>query len=112
NRFVDFDLNTGWTPTGEMVSLEWDLMGESEAFAGWRGPIGDEESELSAEDFADLRLASSAEARGSESTRAQLHFDRGSHLFRFNRVEGPFVGLGARVIPPNPSEDRWELYGT
>lgn len=112
NRFDLMELNTGWQPTGEMVRLDWKLVDQATAFAGWRAPVGDEESALSAEDFADLRLATSAESRGAESTQIQLHFDRASHLLRYNRVEGPFLGLGARIVPPNPNQNRWQVYGT
>jgi hypothetical protein len=112
NRFVDLQVNDGWQPTGEMVRLDWSLLPERQAFADWVAPLGDEEAELSIEDFADLRLAASAEARPGDGPRVQLHYDRGSHLFRYNRVEGPFVGLGARLIPASPRIDRWEAYGT
>jgi hypothetical protein len=112
NRFVDVELNTGWAPSGELVQLNWNLLGERAAFVDWRGPIGDEESELSIEDFADLRIATTAEGRADDRIQAQFHFDRGSHLFRFNRVEGAFLGLGGRIIPPFPRLTRWELYAT
>jgi len=112
NRFVDFQLNTGWQPTGELVRLDWNLGDQRAAFADWSAPLGSEEMELSAEDFADLRLATAAESRQEERITARFHYDRGSHLFRFNRVEGPFVGVGARVVPPYPRLNRWELYGT
>jgi hypothetical protein len=112
NRFVDLELNTGWAPTGPLVQLNWDLQAERTAFANWTGPIGDEESELSIEDFADIRLAAAADARPDDMIRAQLHYDRGQHLFRYNRVEGAFVGVGGRIVPPNPRANRWELYGT
>src|SRR5690606_16798579 len=39
NRFVDFDLNAGWQPSGEMVRLEWDLEGGSSPFADWRSTL-------------------------------------------------------------------------
>jgi len=112
NRFVDLRLNTGWVPVGDQVQLDWNLLEPAVAFADWRGPIGDEESDLSIEDFADIRLAATAEARASDGIRAQLHYDRGSHLFRYNRVEGPFLGLGARILPPHPRLTRWGVYGT
>jgi hypothetical protein len=69
-----------------MVALNWALEGQAQTFADWRGPIGDEESQLSTEDFADLRLATATESEASDGLRAQIHFDRGSHLFRYNRV--------------------------
>ncbi|MEX2582490.1 MAG: hypothetical protein WD766_04425 [Gemmatimonadota bacterium] len=112
NRFTDLETNTGWMPGGDLVRLEWNLGDRAAAFAGWEAPLGDEESELAIADFADLRLAASAEAAARSGLQAQLHFERGSHLFRYNRVEGPFVGLGGRIVPPNPTQNRWELYGT
>ncbi len=111
NRFEGLRLNTGWTPTGEMVQLEWDLADRQAAFADWRAPVGDEESELSASDFDDLRLAADA-ASPTGGTSVGLHVERGSHLFRYNRVEGPFLGIGARIVPPDPRAQRWQLYGT
>jgi hypothetical protein len=112
NRFTDLQLNTGWVGSGELVQLQWDLQNEQVAFAGWAAPVGDEESELALEDFADLRLAAEADARPHDRVRGQVHFDRGSHLIRYNRVEGTFVGIGGRIVPPNPRRNRWELYGT
>jgi hypothetical protein len=112
NRFVDIDMNTGWQPSGEMVRLSWDLDAEASPFENWTAPIATEELELAAEDFSDLRLATATESQVQDGVRLQLHYDRGSHLFRFNRVEGPFLGLGARLVPPYPRLSRWELYGT
>ncbi|MEX2571900.1 MAG: hypothetical protein WD737_11430 [Gemmatimonadota bacterium] len=112
NRFLDLDMNTGWQPSGDLVQLDWNLGDPDAAFADWRGPIGDEESELAIGDFADLQLATSAGAASPGSVRAHVHYDRGSHLFRYNRVEGAFVGLGGRLIPADPRRDRWELYAT
>jgi hypothetical protein len=113
NRFVDLRMNTGWAPPpGELVQLNWNLQGERVAFEQWQAPIGDEEIELAAEDFSDLRLAAAAESRPSESLRLQPHVDRGSHLFRYNRVEGPFIGMGARLVPPDARQNRWEVYAT
>lgn len=114
NRFDDIRLNTGWEPSGPMTRLEWADDRDPTAFQNWRAPIGDEESELSASDFEDLRIASTV--GGDEApdggVRGRIHYDRGSHLFRFNRVEGPYVGIGARLAPVVPRQNRWELYGT
>lgn len=111
NRFEDLRVNTGWTPTGDQLRLDWDLIDRGTAFAGWRATVGDEESELSASDFDDLRLVASTT---SPTGRAGigLHVERGNHLFRYNRVEGPFLGIGARVVPGDPRASRWQLYGT
>ncbi len=113
NRFGDIQLNTGWEPSGPMIRLNWDRNGEPGAFADWRAPVGDEESELSTRDFSDLRMATALDGTESEgNVRPRLHYDRGSHLFRFNRVEGPFFGVGAQIAPVFPRLNRWELYGT
>ncbi len=111
NRFIDLEMNTGWQPSGQLVQLRWEEEGNS-AFANWTSPIGDEELELALEDFSDLRLAAAAESRPAQGIRLQPHIARGSDLFRYNRVEGAFVGLGARLVPPDSRRDRWELYGT
>lgn len=112
NRFTDLQTNTGWQPSGEQVQLRWNLIDRAEAFAGWVSPLGDAESELAISDFGDLRLAAVAEDEARTGPQLQFHVDRGNHLFRYNRVEGPFVGIGARLVPPNPTRNRWELYGT
>lgn len=115
NRFGDYRFNTGWTPSGPPADLVWRLRPDKEAFAGWRQEVGEEAGRFSSADFADLRLATST-AAGSDPARnapkTQLHYERGSHLFRYNRVEGPFLGLGARLIPPDPRRDRWQVYAT
>lgn len=114
NRFVDYDFNTGWTPTGPPVQLAWKLRPEREAFAGWRQEVGEEAGQFSISDFEDLRLATRAAAGSAAGSapRLHLHYESGSDLFRYDRVEGPFLGLGARLTPPDPRHDRWAVYGT
>ncbi len=113
NNFTDFDLNTGWFATGgERVQLIWQTEPAREVFAGWEQSVGDDAGLYSTRDFADLRLAIATEAGGPPRTRAQIHYDRGNHLFRFNRVEGPYLGIGGRIVPPDPLRNRRELYAT
>lgn len=112
NRFVELELNTGWSPTGQRTRLAWADGVGSAAFADWRGEVGEEAAEYSLRDFEDLRLATATEARASDSPRLQLHYDQGSHLFRYNRVEGAYLGIGGRLVPAQPRLDRWALYGT
>lgn len=112
NRFVDIDLNTGWQPSGETTQLVWSPGSQPGVFDSWTAPPGGQELELSGLDFADLRLARAAESAQFDRTRVQIHYDRGSHLFRYNRVEGFFAGLGTRLLPPEPTRNRWELYAT
>jgi hypothetical protein len=115
NRFVDYRFNTGWTPTGPPVALVWHLQPEREAFAGWRTEVGEEAGRYSLSDFADLRVATSTAAGGgvgSGGPELQLHYERGSDLFRYDRVEGAYVGIGGRLVPRDPRAHRWQLYGT
>ena len=98
-------LNTGWQPDSAGSRLVWRL--ESGAFADWRGAGDDESTDLG--DFADLRDA----VRPPRSTRglqASLRYERGEHLFRYNRVEGAFVGVGMRIQPRDPARRDWHLY--
>lgn len=111
NRFVDYELNTGWEPTGRRLQLTWSAEG-GEALPGWDGRVGEEAGEYSIRDFDDLRVATATADPDARGPRLQLHYDRGSHLFRYNRVEGPYLGVGARLIPPDPRRERWEVYAT
>jgi hypothetical protein len=111
NRFVDYDFNTGWSPTGPRLSLVW--APQPGAFSDWRAEVGEEAGLYSIQDFADLRVATAA-ATGPPRTRprVQPYYERGSDLFRYDRVEGLYLGLGARLIPPDPRRQRWQVYGT
>lgn len=111
NQFTDFDLNTGWFAEGPRVQLAWSTGGSS-VFEGWEQAVGEDAARYSTSDFSDLRFAIASEGVGEQRTRLRIHYARGNHLFRYNRVEGPFVGLGARVVPPDPLRNRYELYGT
>ncbi|HET8655626.1 MAG TPA: hypothetical protein VFL93_08955 [Longimicrobiaceae bacterium] len=113
NRFVEIETNTGWSPTGKPVRLVWDLQKDADVFAGWRADVGAEAGEFSTADFADLRLATEAAAAPtSTGPRLRLGYEHGSDLFRYDRVEGLYLGLGARLTPSDPRRRRWQLYGT
>ena len=113
SRWLDYDFNTGWVPDGRREQLTWDLRDASATFADWRGEPGEEAGRYSMDDFADLRLATAMAGRpAGAGPDLQLHYERGSHLFRYNRVEGPYLGLGARLVPPDPRRTPWQLYGT
>lgn len=111
NQFTELQLNTGWEGVEPRVQLTWDQVPDQQAFAGWEQAVGEEAARYAASDFSDLQLAVRTET-GGRSRPVQVHYERGSHLFRYNRVEGPFLGLGARLMPPDPLRNRWELYGT
>ncbi|HEX6069244.1 MAG TPA: hypothetical protein VFZ18_05455 [Longimicrobiaceae bacterium] len=113
SRFLTYEFNTGWEPQGPRSQLSWNLTGGSSAFADWRSEVGEDAGQYSMDDFADLRLATATATRpAGAGPDLQIHYEKGSHLFRYNRVEGPFLGLGARLVPPDPSRTPWQLYGT
>ena len=101
-------LNTGWRPTGRRVLL---VRADSAATSAGR----DETTDLwTVDDFQDLRLAAAGGAGGRTNARAvwQLRAQRGDHLIRYNRVEGLFLGVGARLLLGPPLNRRTELYAT
>lgn len=113
SQFLSYDFNTGWAPSGAREVLTWDLDDGSAAFSGWRGEVGENAARYSADDFADLRLATAVAGRPRDAGPSiALHYARGQHLFRFNRVEGPYLGIGARLLPPDPRAHPWQVYGT
>lgn len=112
SEFQEFDINRGWSPSGERVRLTWSDTAGSRAFADWDGTLGEEAGEYSIADFADLRLATATADPDAGPVTAQLHYRQGGHLFRYNRVEGPYLGLGGRVVPTSLDPGRWEVYGT
>ena len=110
NRFVGVEFNRGWRPAAERIRLSWER--ETGAFSEWRAEIGEDAGEFASSDFTDLRIATETADPDSRAPQLQLHFDRANHLFRYNRVEGAYLGLGARITAPDPRRDRWEVYGT
>lgn len=109
-----FDLNTGWRPdTARTSRLVWALReGGGDPFAGWRALPGEEDGGFDIADFADLRDVVRPPDPDAGPIRVGLRWERTDHLFRYNRVEGPFLGAGVRVEPRDPDRRRWELYGT
>jgi hypothetical protein len=110
NRFTEMEFNTGWRPTGAPVQLTWTQ--RKDAFAEWRGDVGGNAGDFSTRDFDDLRIATETADPLRHASRVQLHYERANHLFRYNRVEGAYLGVGARLTPPDPRRERWQLYGT
>jgi hypothetical protein len=107
-----YDLNTGWTPPpGERLALVREPAADS-AFRGWRAPIGEGFGEVDIQDFEDLRRATAGVAEDEERVRVSLVPERSSDVFRYNRVEGAFLGAAGEVEIPAGSDARWEVYGT
>ena len=63
----------------------------------WRWQLGEGTIELRADDFDDVTLAASGLAPDQVRMTTGLHARRLDEVFRFNRVEGLFTGIGARV---------------
>lgn len=101
----NFELNTGWEAPEPGVRLVTRL--EDGAFERVPRPVEEQAPDIG--DFADL----AAIVRPPERTggvQASLRYERADHLFRFNRVEGAFVGLGMRFEPANPERRDWDVY--
>lgn len=111
NQFQDYRINEGWSPGGQRIRLIWEDVG-SAAFSEWDASIGEEASRYAMDDFADLRLAVATAGPERGPIIAQIHYRQGGHLFRYNRVEGAFLGLGGRLVPTTTQAGRWEAYGT
>jgi hypothetical protein len=99
-----FDLNTGWAAEEPGNRLVWAL----DRGAAARIPPADP-GDTDIADFSDLVALVRPPAR-TDGVRARVRYDRSDHLFRYNRVEGAFLGLGARVEPNDPERRDWHLY--
>lgn len=108
-----FELNTGWRPAGaQSFALVREPARGDSAFRDWREPIGEAVGRFDIADFADLFRETGGGAR-RERGGLGVSFvpERSSHLFRYNRVEGPFVG-GAVGLETGEPGARAQLYGT
>jgi len=109
----NYRLNTGWRPEqpGQQRLVREIVPGDS-AFAGFARAVGDVAQGLDIADFSDLRAAIRPPAPNAGPIRVSLRYERGDHLFRYNRVEGAYLGLGLRVEPRDPDRRDWDLYAT
>jgi hypothetical protein len=109
--FTDFDINTGWQPPpGPRFSLVRDELPGQTAFRDWPRALDD--ADFASADFADLRLATAQRPGAGPIRFAIPSWSRSDHLFRYNRVEGAYAGLGATIEPTDPLQRTWRLYGT
>jgi hypothetical protein len=109
-----YRLNTGWQPEnpGQQRLVRQVVPGDS-VFAGFTRAVGDVATGLDIADFGDLRVAvRPPPSANAAPVRVSLRYERGDHLFRYNRVEGAYLGLGVRVEPRDPDRRDWDLYGT
>ena len=65
-----------------------------EAYDDWQRELGAHTATMRAEDFLDV---APPRLRPTGEPRMEPHVERISDLFHYNRIEGPFTGLGARV---------------
>jgi hypothetical protein len=106
-----FDPNTGWTPAERGGRLVWDVARGDSVFEGYARALG-RADEADIADFADLREAVRPPDPDAGPVRVGVRYERGEHLFRYNRVEGAFLGLAARAEPRDVERRAWSLYGT
>jgi hypothetical protein len=114
STITGYDLNTGWEPSepGRVRLLRAAPTAEAAAALG-DAPVGTAAAEYDITDFADLRrLAIEAANPDPPPVRVGLTYERSDHFFRYNRVEGAYLGAGARVEPGDPLDRRWEVYAT
>lgn len=109
----NYRLNTGWRSDqpGQQRLVRQLVPGDS-VFAGFARAVGDVAQGLDIADFSDLRAAVRPPAENAGPVRVSLRYERGDHLFRYNRVEGAYLGLGVRVEPRDPDRRDWDLYAT
>jgi hypothetical protein len=110
--FSGYRLNAGWRPEQPGQRLVRERVPGDSVFAGFGRAVGDPASALDIADFADLRAAVRPPDAHPGAVRVSLRYERGDHLFRYNRVEGAYLGLAARLEPGDPDRRDWDVYGT
>ena len=99
-----FLVNSGWDAPREGAYLVMDR--RDNAFAG-APPAEREPTDIG--DFVDL-VAIVRPPESTEGVQVALRYERGDHLFRYNRVEGAFVGVATRIQPRDPERRDWSVY--
>lgn len=100
----DFEVNTGWDAPQPGARMVTEL--RPGAFENVP-PAEAEPTDIA--DFADL-VAVVRPPQSTEGVQVAVRYERGDHLFRYNRVEGAFVGLGTRIQPRDPEARDWSVY--
>jgi len=108
-----FGLNTGWRPAEPGARLVRELTRGDSVFAGLPDPATRGDDPLDIGDFADLREAiRPPPSERAGPLRVGYRPERSTHFFRYNRVEGLFLGAAARVEPRERELRSWDVYGT
>ncbi len=105
-----FEVNTGWRPEEPGARLVWALARRGDPFADLAGTEEDAPPDIG--DFADLRSAIRPPEGDAGPISLALRWERSEHLFRYNRVEGAFLGVAARAEPRDPERRTWDAYAT
>lgn len=110
--FSGYRLDTGWRPDQPGQRLVREIAPGDSVFAGFARAVGEPAAALDIADFADLRAAVRPPDAHPGALRMSLRYERGDHLFRYDRVEGTFLGLAGRLEPGDPDRRDWDVYGT
>lgn len=112
STFSHYQVDTGWRPEAPGQRLVRAIAPGDSVFAGFARAVGEPAAAFDIGDFADLRAAIRPPSANPGPVRVSLRYERGDHLFRYNRVEGAYLGLAARVEPGDPDDRDWDVYGT
>lgn len=107
-----YDLNTGWAPEepGRVALVR--EPGTETAFRGWEEPVGEGIGDFDIADFQDLARVTGDAGTREEGVRVGFLPERGEHFFRYNRVEGPFLGAAVSAESAPRDGGHWEAYAT
>jgi hypothetical protein len=108
----DFQVNAGARPAQTGQRLVRSLAPGDTAFADFSRAVGEFASSADIADFSDLHAAVRPPSANPGPVRVSLRYERTDHLFRYNRVEGAFLGLGLRLEPGDPERRGWDVYAT
>lgn len=112
STFSRYRIGTGWRPEAPGQRLVRDIAPGDSVFAGFARAVGEPAAAFDITDFADLRAAVRPPDANPGPVRISLRYERGDHLFRYNRVEGAYLGLAARLEPGDPEDREWDAYAT
>ena len=113
STFSRYQIDTGWRPEQPGQRLVRDIAPGDSVFAGFARAVGEPAAGFDIGDFADLRAAVRPPDAEPGAVRVSLlRYERGDHLFRYNRVEGAYLGLAAKLEPGDPDDRDWDVYAT
>lgn len=107
-----YDLNGGYAPeqVGRYTLARSDR--GDEAFREWGSTVGEGIGDFDIADFQDLARATAGAADEDGGVSVSFLPERSEHFFRYNRVEGPFLGGAVGAEASRADGSRWEVYAT